>query len=455
MFSIIVACDKYSGIGSKGSIPWSSPEDMKYFKNKTNNAVVIMGRNTYNSIVKKLGKPLPNRTTLLISTQLTQCDIAFDNVLVFDKIEKAVVWCCDKQNLPLTHNNVYVCGGESIYNWFIDNKLISYEYITKFEFNHACDKYYKEIKQQKNCIRTHQITDGIICENVVVNAEENAMLNIMNELFFRANEKSSRAGPVYSLFGRQLKFDLTNNKFPLMTTRRMFLRGIFEELMLYIRGQTDSQILEKKGIPVWTGNTSREFLDKHGLQWLSVGDMGHSYGHSFRHFGAQYNGKETDYTGEGFDQLEYVIKTLKNNPDSRRMIISLWEPNHMRNTALPPCLYQYQFYVADKKLSCMMTQRSSDFAVAGGWNVATGALLTIMLAHVTRLSPGELTWNIGDVHLYHNHLSGVSTQINREPRIYPSLYLRDPPDNIEDFSYENLQLVNYLPYKKIKYEMNV
>jgi thymidylate synthase len=267
--------------------------------------------------------------------------------------------------------------------------------------------------------------------------------------------RCNRTGcPTYSLFGRQFRFALDNNKFPLMTTRKMFLRGIFEELMLYLRGQTDSKILEKKGIHVWRGNTTRQFLDKNGLT-LPEGDMGHSYGFSFRHFGAEYKTCHDNYDGQGFDQLYYVINEINKNPTSRRLIISLWEPNHMHKAALPPCLYNYQFYVSNGQLSCMMTQRSSDFALAGGWNIATGALLTYFIAHYTNTKPFELIWNIGDLHIYHNNLSAVAQQITRNPNIYPKLYLTNMPEKIDNITYDNLQLINYCPQGHISMNMNV
>jgi thymidylate synthase len=260
-----------------------------------------------------------------------------------------------------------------------------------------------------------------------------------------------------SLFGERLEFDLSNNKFPLVTTRRMFLRGIFEELMLYIRGQTDNNILAEKKINVWTPNTTREFLDKRGLHQLPTGDMGHSYGFSFRHFGGEYIDCRTDYKGVGYDQLTELIKEIKVNPCSRRLIISLWEPNHMHKAALPPCLYNYQFYVRGEKLSCMMTQRSSDQFMAGGWNVATGALLTIMIAHVCKLSPDRLVWNIGDAHIYNNLIDQVKEQISRIPYQFPYLLLKDASDitDIQQFEYKNIDLCGYRSHSAISGVMSV
>ena len=289
------------------------------------------------------------------------------------------------------------------------------------------------------------------------NKEELAMLDLMQQMLV-GNKKSDRTGcGTLSIFGRQLRFNLSNGIFPLMTTRRMFFRGIFEELMFYLRGQTDNQILLDKGVNVWTGNTTREFLDKRGLKDLPVGDMGHSYGFSFRHFGGQYSNCKTNYNTNptGFDQLTWLVNEIKTNPDSRRLRISLWEPNKQDQAALPPCLEQYQFYVTDSKLSCMMTQRSSDYFTAAGWNVATGALFTVLLANVTGLEPYELIWNIGDCHIYNNLIDQVNEQLKRTPVQWPLIKIKNKKNNITDWEFTDIELLGYFPQASIKAVMNV
>jgi thymidylate synthase len=234
----------------------------------------------------------------------------------------------------------------------------------------------------------------------------------------------------------------------------MFLRGIFAELMLFIRGQTNNQILEDQRISVWRGNTTRDFLDARGLQHMPVGDMGASYGFLFRHFGAKYDTCLTDYTGQGVDQLGNLIQTIKASPNDRRLIISLWSPPDLDKCPLPPCLYNYQFYIHGKNLSCMMTQRSSDFAVAGGWNIATGALLTYLIAAVCKLEPYELIWNLGDVHIYNNLTEQTKQQLVRCPRVFPKLYI-NKKENIEDFEFSDLELLCYDPHESIEMILNV
>jgi thymidylate synthase len=181
--------------------------------------------------------------------------------------------------------------------------------------------------------------------------------------------------------------------------------------------------------------------------------MGASYGFLFRHFGATYIDCKTNYTGQGIDQLSAVINSIKNNPTDRRMIISLWDPVNLNNCPLPPCLYNYQFYVSDGKLSCMMTQRSSDYVVAGGWNIATGSLLTYLIAVVCDLKPDRLVWNIGDTHIYSNLIEQAKEQIKREPYKFAKLYIKKKSD-IETFEYTDLELIGYQSHEAIKLVMN-
>jgi thymidylate synthase len=289
------------------------------------------------------------------------------------------------------------------------------------------------------------------------NPEEKLFLRIGNKIL-SGNNKDDRTGTgTVSSFGIHQTFDLTNNTFPLLTTRKMYFKGIVEELLLFISGKTDSKILENKGVNIWKPNTSREFLDKHNLHHLPVGDMGPTYGFLFRHFGEKYIDCHTNYTG-GFDQIKNIINLIKTDPNSRRLIISLWDPSNLSNSPLPPCLYNYQFYVEDEYLSCMMTQRSSDYAVAGGWNIATGALLTIILAYITNKKPKKLIWNIGDAHIYNNLKNTFKTQIGRIPYAFPKLYIKKEKTDsldINDFTFSDFKLVNYTYHNKLNYEMSV
>lgn len=286
------------------------------------------------------------------------------------------------------------------------------------------------------------------------NKEEDQIINCIREILTQPDRLDRTCIGTKSIFGVDMRFKLSTH-FPLLTTRRLSLRLIFEEMMWILRGQTNTKILESNKVHVWTPNTTREFLDQQGLHDLDVGDLGESYGFLMRHFGAEYKGCSHDYSHQGFDQLNYVIDLLKNNPTSRRIMMVLWNPSTLNRQALPPCLFCFQFYVKDSKyLLCKMTQRSSDISLAGGWNIAYGALLTTVIAHYCNLIPYELIWSVGDAHVYLNQIESVKIQLTREPRPYPTLALKNCPENILDLEWCNIELNHYNPHKKIKLEMN-
>lgn len=440
MFIAVAAYDNNQGIGYQNKLPWTNT-DLKYFREITDGGVVIMGRKTYESI----GKNLPGRINIVLSRTFMSND-----TLVFSDPWELVQYC-----LNFKDKKLFVIGGAEVYKWFYDNRLIQSAYITKIHGEYKCDTYFPHEPVKTNLQFCKELPNGEAWRYDYVNEEEESVLDLARKILINAPVKLDRTGTgTRSLFGQHLQFDLRNNTFPLMTTRKMFLRGIFEELMLYLRGQTDSKILENKGVKVWQGNTSREFLNSRGLHHLPVGDMGPSYGFLFRHFGAEYKTCLDDYTGQGSDQLTTVINLLKNQPDNRRIIISLWDPVNVDKCPLPPCLYNYQFYVSKGYLSCMMTQRSSDFAVAGGWNIATGALLVYLLAQVCGLKPDRLIWNLGDVHIYNNLVNQIKTQCEREPRIYPKLFLVKK-ETITDYEFKDLTLLGYHPHPAIEFPVSV
>uniref|UniRef100_A0A8C4X275 Thymidylate synthase n=1 Tax=Eptatretus burgeri TaxID=7764 RepID=A0A8C4X275_EPTBU len=243
------------------------------------------------------------------------------------------------------------------------------------------------------------------------------------------------------------------DQFPLLTTKRMFWKGVVEELLWFIKGSTNAKELSAKGVRIWDANGSREFLDRSGFPDREEGDLGPVYGFQWRHFGAEYTGMHTDYSGQGVDQLQQVIDAIKNNPDDRRIIMCAWNPKDLPIMALPPCHALCQFYVADRELSCQMYQRSADMGLGVPFNIASYALLTYMIAHVTGLQPGDFVHTIGDAHVYVNHVEPLKVQLDREPRPFPRLEIARTVQSIEDFRAEDFNLVNYDPYPAIKMQM--
>ena len=257
-----------------------------------------------------------------------------------------------------------------------------------------------------------------------------------------------------SLFGAQLRFDLGRN-FPLLTTKRVFWKAVVEELLWFISGSTDATRLAAKGVHIWDGNGSRAFLDAAGMTQRRVGDLGPVYGFQWRHFGATYTACDADYTGQGIDQLSNVIKQIRDDPNDRRIILSAWNPSALPEMALQPCHMFCQFYVAEGKVSCHMYQRSCDLGLGVPFNIASYALLTCMIAHVTGLRPGEFVHSLGDAHVYSNHVAPLKTQLLRQPRPFPRIKLNPKVQGIDNFSFEDIVLEGYNPHSKIDMVMAV
>ena len=253
-------------------------------------------------------------------------------------------------------------------------------------------------------------------------------------------QKSDRTGTgTYSVFGYQMRFDLSEG-FPMVTTKKLHLKSIIYELLWFLKGDTNISYLQENGVRIWN-----EWADEKG-------ELGPVYGHQWR-----------NWNGEHIDQISDVIKTLKENPDSRRMLVSAWNPSVLPDTtksfsenvadgkaALPPCHAFFQFYVSDGKLSCQLYQRSADIFLGVPFNIASYALFTMMMAQVCGYAPGEFIHTFGDAHIYNNHLEQIELQLSREPRPLPKMELNPEVKNIFDFKFEDFKLLNYDPYPHIK-----
>jgi thymidylate synthase len=223
------------------------------------------------------------------------------------------------------------------------------------------------------------------------------------------------------------------------------------------QGNTNANDLADKDIHIWDGNGSKEFLESRGLGHRDEGDLGPVYGFQWRHFGAKYVDMHTDYTGKGVDQLQDCIDKIMNNPEDRRIIMSAWNPADLDEMALPPCHMFCQFYVdVDKnELSCQMYQRSADMGLGVPFNIASYALLTHMMAHVTGRKAGDFIHTIGDAHVYLNHVEALEEQLTRRPRPFPKLKIKKQTSDIDSFAYDDFEVVGYKPHKTIKMKMAV
>jgi len=285
--------------------------------------------------------------------------------------------------------------------------------------------------------------------------EEYQYLETIKEVIQNGTLKDDRTNiGTYSLFGKMMRFDLKES-FPLLTTKRVFWKGVVEELLWFIRGSTNAKELSEKGVRIWEGNGSREFLDSLGLSHREEGDLGPVYGFQWRHFGASYTDMHSNYEGQGVDQLMDVIHQIKTNPNSRRIVMCAWNPASQSEMALPPCHVLAQFYVENGFLSCMMYQRSCDLGLGVPFNIASYSLLTCLISQVCNLMPGEFIHVMGDSHVYQNHLEPLTEQLGRTPNPFPSLKLNSQVKDITKFTFEDIQLENYNPCPRIPMQMAV
>ncbi|KAJ9121553.1 Thymidylate synthase [Naganishia vaughanmartiniae] len=301
--------------------------------------------------------------------------------------------------------------------------------------------------------------------------EEYQYLDLIRHVINHGQHRPDRTGTgTIAIFAPpSLRFSLANGALPLLTTKRVFLRGVIEELLWFVRGSTDGKLLAAKDVNIWAGNGSREYLDKVGLGHRREGDLGPVYGFQWRHFGAEYKTCEDDYTGQGVDQLAQVIDKIRNNPTDRRIIMSAWNPKDLPSMALPPCHMFCQFYVTlppaptptnptpKPLLSCLMYQRSCDLGLGVPFNIASYALLTHMIALMTDTEPHEFILQMGDAHVYADHVEPLMVQLEREPREFPRLEWnrgKDEVGDIDGFRYEDFGVVGYKPMGKIEMKMS-
>ena len=507
--NIIVAYSKSNrGIGSNNQLPpWNLKNDLARFRLITKDApentknIVIMGRKTWESLPASC-RPLKGRINIVLTRNTSEefkneIQSNVDTYVYHDFNDCVQDLYIKKSEINVYNfkiNKVFVIGGESIYQEALNSKYCNRILATEVYKKYECDAFFPDFKVANPLkIKEADSSDFVIsnvskfmnenngtediyyryitysrhnpdyleCINIQLwqNHEEQQYLDCLYNIITTGIETQDRTNVgTYSLFAQKFTYDLEDT-FPALTTRRFFFRGIFEELMFYISGKTDNNILTEKNIHVWDGNTTREFLDARGLSHYPEGDLGETYGFNYRHYGANYIDCKQDYTGQGFDQLAYVIDLIKNNPNSRRMLINLWNPSTLHKAALPACMMQYQFYVntRENKLNLQVYIRSSDFFLANNWNACTAALLVHMICNLEgiNLTPGTLSVITGDTHVYKSHLEQVNENLKRTPKPYPKLIVKNNPKNIEDYVYGDFKLVGYHPDPSISAPMAV
>ena len=534
-FELVVAYSfKERGIGNQGKLAWHIPEDMAHFKQiTTSNSgitdkfdlynIVVMGRKTWESIPPRY-RPLERRFNVVLSNnqeyidQMNAANSDCANVLFTSWnslfLEGGYIQLQNHIKILASGNeysrfNYYIIGGSLIYSQALEtassngNKVIIHATEVYLDSNSGVefDAFFPKVDETETKMHLYSISEfqysskgnlwyrfatysnlefynlpNTLQHSIgkqFINHEEQVYLALMRRILETGKSNDDRTGiGTIIVFGAMLKFQLRDT-FPISTTKRIPLRMIFEELMLYISGRTDNRILQEKGIHIWDGNTSREFLDRRGLSEYREGDFGETYGFNMRHYGGTYRGCDTEYPlgGYGFDQLTNAIHLIKTDPYSRRIIIDLWNPATQDKAALPSCLCKYQFNVdvAAKELNLAIYLRSSDYFLANNWNTCTGALLVHMICALdgVDLTPGELTVFIADAHIYKSHIEQVRENLRREPYPYPKLVIKPKREdgvelteggkrkNIEEFRWEDIELLGYRCHPSIKAEMAV
>ena len=479
---------------------------------------VVMGRKTWDSIPPKF-RPLAGRTNVVLSRNANLREEASlpEDVVLASSLEESLALLGKQQGAGGSVADIFVIGGGSIYAEALRMSSCRKLIMTLVHSNaFACDTFLPELGplgwRKSRALEAH-VSKGTCLEMAEYEREgsaegapsmaaaataaappaaaavaaaaggasapvaalpagtlstaaapataprhaEHQYLDLIRDILATGERRSDRTGTgTISKFGATMRFDLSGDDFPLLTTKRVFWRGVAEELLWFISGDTNATTLKDKGIHIWDGNGSREYLDRIGLTDREEMDLGPVYGFQWRHFGAEYTDMHADYTGKGVDQLAQLIHTIKTNPTDRRIILTAWNPAALPLMALPPCHMFCQFYVsADGALSCQMYQRSADMGLGVPFNIASYALLTRLVAQVCGLRAGEFVHVIGDAHVYSNHVDALREQLTREPRPFPRLTINPTKTDIDSFVYEDFTVEDYKPHKKIEMQMAV
>ena len=483
---MVAAAAVTNGVGIDGTLPWRIKADMKFFKKLTTTPpahspsafnAVIMGRKTWDSIPAKF-RPLPDRLNIVLSRSADARDKHSipEDVPVCASLEDALAFAWTAPN----RGEVFVIGGGAVYDQAIKKPECTRIYLTRVYGKHNVDTYFPSFDEDAYDVSTPKCAPKGVQEEgdvqfefklyskatagaaspslppAAVEHEEMQYLDLVREVIEKGVYRGDRTGTgTLSVFGRTMRFSLRDETLPLLTTKRTFWRGVAEELLWFVSGDTNAKTLQEKKIRIWDGNGSREYLDSIGLTDREEGDLGPVYGFQWRHFGAEYGTCHDDYTGKGVDQIKKLIETLKTKPTDRRMIVSAWNPAAFHLMALPPCHMFAQFYVANGELSCQMYQRSADMGLGVPFNIASYSLLTRMVAQVVGLKAGDFIHVIGDCHVYANHVEPLKEQLERTPRPFPKLKINPDVKDIDGFKYEDFEIVGYKPHKTIKMKMAV
>lgn len=288
------------------------------------------------------------------------------------------------------------------------------------------------------------------------NGDEAQYTQLIKDILSHGTIEKGRNGFTKVLVGNIMYFDLTENKLPLLTTKKVAWKSCLKELLWFIRGQTDNGILQQQNVKIWNANASRDFLESRNLAHYRDNDLGPIYGFQWRHFNASYTNCDADYSNTGVDQLEYVIEQLKNpeTRNSRRLLISAWNPCQLDEMVLPPCHVLMQFNVTEgNKLSCSLYQRSGDVGLGVPFNIASYSFLTHLLAAHCGLEAKEFIYHLGNAHIYDDHINSLEEQVKRKPLEFPKVSIKQTFEDINSYGFDDFVVENYNSHETIKMEM--
>jgi len=484
---VIVAFNNRTfGIGNAGKIPWHIPEDLRRFSKITRYHTVIMGRGTFESIGSV---PLPDRFNIVVTRDVTE-DCTFAGA-------KKAAACCDSDscegslvfvkpstldNVPtvISSGDIFVIGGEELYKKYVG--VADTIYATVVEGDFECDRFFPVGRLGEYYV--DEAGPMLTCEKSGTKyryitykkhkracAGESEYINLVKDILSKGEARPDRTEVgTLALFGKQLRFDISESV-PFLTTKQLAWRSVIKELLWFLRGSTDSKELEAEGVGIWAPNTSREFLDKRGLTHYREGDMGPLYSHALRHFGEPYKGcdasKSDTLVSGGFDQFTELIRGIKEDPYSRRHLMTTFNPAVVKECVLMPCHgIAIQFFVSGANvesgesgtdLSCHVYCRSSDTFLGLPFNIASYAVLTYLVAKLCGKKPRDLIVSTGDTHIYANHVAQIKEQITRSPLPFPHLVVSDSVMNkpIEKITIEDFAITGYVCWPGIKAPMAV
>jgi len=440
--TLIFARDDHYGIGRDGTIPWYNREDLQFFQRITTSGkstnrknALICGTKTYETM--KNINPV-NRTFFVVGNNH------------YPSIQDAL------NNIDLSYTDIFFVGGAQIYQEC--QYLVDEMYITHIKGNFNCDTHFKpdfshfQLFSKTNCMTL------TISHYKSLNTDE-TYNNLCYKVLDEGISKDDRTGTgTISIFGHHMKFSLKT--LPVITTKKVYLKGVIEELIWFLKGDVNSKTLETKGVGIWKGNSSREFLDNSRLDDYIEGECGPIYGFQWRHWNAPYHGPSNEYyknkyKDKGIDQIHSIINTIKTNPDSRRIILNAWNVEQLPEMVLPPCHVMCQFYVVDDQIDCHMYQRSADVFLGLPFNITSYAILTHIIGHFTNKTPRNLYISIGDAHIYKNHIEQVNLQLTRTSYDPPSISINPGVQNIDNLTYDDIKIHNYVSHPTIKATMAV